>query len=143
LDIEAVIMSAVLTRLNENQELKIKFPLFESIFICNHKYYQRKREENSIQFSYIDIDDDEEKINWNEMLEFPFFFKTPELQMSVHQYIIENRDHLKQIIKKLRIDLPNYNVDTKYINEIYLDLQKYPLATKNIMICEQYMINCL
>lgn len=144
LDIEAVIISAVLTRLNEKQELKIKFPSFECVFLCNNKYYQRKNDENSIEFSYIDVDDDDcTKLNSNQMPQLPFILKAPELQMSVHQYVIKDYDQLKEIIEKLRSDLPNYNCDTKYVNEHYLDLEKYPLANKNIMICEQFMSDYL
>jgi hypothetical protein len=128
---------------NHNEKLKIKYPSFESVFICNHKYYQRKNSKNPIKYNYIDIDDNIENIQWNEMPQFPFFFKAPELQMNVHQYIIENRDHLNSIVQKLRIDLPNYNIDTKYINQNYLNLEKYPLVTKSLMICEEFMNNCL
>jgi hypothetical protein len=143
LDIEAVILSAVLTKLNRDHELVVKFPLFESVFLCNHKYYQRKQEQNPIQFSYVDIDDDDNKLNWDKMPRFPLFFKAVELQMSVHQYTVEDSEQLKQIIKRLRIELPNYNVDTKYVNAHHLNLQNYPLATKNIMICEELISNCL
>ena len=118
LDIEAVIMSALLSRLNINK----KYASYESVFCCNHKYYQRVNEQNPIEFNYIDVDENEGKI----LPQFPFFFKAPELQMSVHQYVITDVDQLKEIIKKLRIELPNYNADTKYINEHYLNLKKYP-----------------
>ncbi|CAF1663835.1 unnamed protein product, partial [Didymodactylos carnosus] len=145
LDIEAVILSAVLTRLSLNQALKVKFPLYESVFLCNHKYYQRTKERDPIQFSYIDIDedDDDDYLNRSGMPKFPFFLKAPELQMSVHQYIIKDCKQLKLIIGQLQIDLPNYNADTNYISKHYLDLQKYPLAVKNMMICEELISNCL
>lgn len=144
LDIESILISAVLTQLNQDNKLKIKFPSYESVFLCNNKYYQRMKEENPIEFSYIDVDsDDHTKLNWDNMPQLPFFLKAPELQMSVHQYVITDLDQLKQTVEYLRSDLRNYNCDTKYVNEQYLDLQKYPLATKNIMICEQFMSNCL
>ena len=143
LDIEAVILSAVLTRLSQKQDLKIKFPSYESVFLCNNKYYQRKNERNSIQFGYIDVDDNSENVNWNDLPKLPFFLKAPELQMSVHQYVIKDSEQLKKVIKILQKELPNYNADTKYINEHYLDLTKYPLATKNIVLCEELMSECL
>ena len=141
LDIEAIIISAVLTKLNEkNKKMNIKYPLYESVFLCNNKYYQRTKEINPIKYSYIDIDN--ENVDLNNLLKFPFFLKAPELQMSVHQYVITDFKQLKQIIEQLKINLPNYNVDTKYLNQYYLNLDKYPLSIKNIMICEEFIKNC-
>ncbi|CAF4373426.1 unnamed protein product, partial [Adineta steineri] len=77
------------------------------------------------------------------MLEYPFFFKAPELQRSLHQYVIKDCQQLKEIVSQLRIVLPKYNAETKYVNEYALDLQKYPLASKNIMICEEFISDCL
>ncbi|CAF3764284.1 unnamed protein product [Adineta steineri] len=77
------------------------------------------------------------------MLEYPFFFKAPELQRSLHQYVIKDCQQLKKIVSELRIVLPKYNAETKYVNEYALDLQKYPLASKNIMICEEFISDCL
>lgn len=141
LDIEAVILTAVLSKFSEKDKLTFKYPSFESVFLCNHKYYQRTKEKTPINFSYIDVDNDQ--LTDGKTLDFPFFFKAPELQMSVHQYVVKDSVQLEHLIKLLRAELPKYDADTKYINNNFLNLEKYPLATKNLMVCEQVMNNCL
>ncbi|CAF0764731.1 unnamed protein product [Adineta steineri] len=144
-DIEAVIISAVLSRFKRDEKLAVKYPSYESVFLCNHKYYQRTRERHPLHFSYINIDNDDDVDQFirNPILKYPFFLKALELQRSLHQYIIKDCQQLKEIVSELRIVLPNYNAEKKYVNEYALDLQKYPLTSKNIMICEEFISDCL
>ena len=130
-DLEAIITTAVL----EEFKLNVKFPSFESVFLSHHKYYGRMYERNPIKFSYIDIFEelDENKIG----LPFPFYLKPPDLQVSVHQYIVHNFEQLKEIIKILQKELPTMDKEYKLIYKNYLDLAKYPLANKFIVVIEE------
>jgi hypothetical protein len=129
-DIEAIITTAILGIYN----LNIKIPSFESIFLSHHKYYSRIKELNPINFSYIDIFD----YNWEKkIISYPFYLKPTDLQISIHQYVINNKKEMENVLKILRSELPKLDKEYKYIYHKYLDINKYPLAIKYIVIIEE------
>jgi len=136
LDIEVMILSAVLNKYPG--KLNVKLPSYENIFLCKNKYYQRLHDRSAIKFSYIDIFAED----WDKDLpSFPFYFKPTDLLMSMFQYVIRSRDQLDEVVQMLRKDLPAFNREYKYFHEKYLDLEKYPLATNHIMLCEELVQN--
>ena len=136
-DIEAVMMSAVLSKMDHP---KIKCPSFESVFLCSNKYYQRLQEQDPIMFSYIDLSSD----RWDENLPtFPFIIKPTELVLSLHQYIIKDRKTIDSLIDTLQQEIPTFELNYKYVSTKFLDLEKYPLATKSIMLCEEIIQDAL
>ncbi|MFP8489589.1 ATP-grasp domain-containing protein [Gracilimonas sp. Q87] len=109
-------------------------PSLESMFLTNHKYYSRRKEPSSICSDYIDLDTGE----WGELEPFyPCYIKPPTLTMTLHQYRVDSQEEMDSIVKKLRVELPPLlQLYTRFF-ERYVDLDKYPLATKNIMVVEE------
>jgi hypothetical protein len=133
-DIEAIITTAIL----EMYQLNVKIPTFESIFLLHHKYYGRTKEINPIKFTYIDIFDD----NWEKnIFSYPFYLKPTDLQISIHQYVINNKKEMEMVLEILRIELPKLDKEYKYIYHKYLDINKYPLAIKHIVVIEEIIKN--
>ena len=130
-DIETLILSAVFSKYPKKN---IKVPSFESIFLSHHKYYGRLKERNSIKFGYIDIFEDDHK---GKILQFPFFLKPVDLNVSLHQYIIKNETDLENALKILRKELPEMDKYSRLCYKRYLDLEKYPLAEKYIVLLEE------
>jgi hypothetical protein len=136
IDIEIMILSAVLNKYP--RKLNFTVPSYENIFLCKNKYYQRLHDRNPIKFSYIDIFADD----WDKNLpSFPFFLKPTDLLMSMFQYVIRDRAQLKEMVLMLRENLPHFNREFRYFHEKYLDVEKYPLATRHIMLCEELVQN--
>lgn len=133
-DIEAIITTAIL----EMYQLNVKIPNFESTFLLHNKYYSRTKEINPIKFTYIDIFDD----NWEKKIfSYPFYLKPTDLQISIHQYVINSKEEMERVLEILRIELPKLNKEYKYIYHNYLDTKKYPLAIKHIVIIEEIINN--
>ena len=130
-EIESLIIAAVLEEMNKTD---IKHPSFESIFISHNKYYSRMNESNPIRFTYIDIDDE----NWEQCVpSFPFYFKPVYMTGSVHQYIITSIEQLRSIVEILKKQLSYIQQTYIYLAKKYLDLNKYPMAHRNLMLCEE------
>ncbi len=109
-------------------------PSLESMFISNHKYYSRRNQPNTIWSDYIDL----ETGKWGEMEPtFPCYIKPASLMMSLYQYTIETPEELEEALKKLREELPPLLEPYNNFFKQYVDLDKYPLADKNIIIVEE------
>lgn len=138
-DFETLILCGVLSEIrnsNFSNFSKFRVPSFESIFLCNHKYYQRKHERNPIKFSYFDIFEE----NWRDsskFIPFPFYMKCANQQRSLHHYIVRNSQQLEKTVNFLRRSLPSSESYYKYINTKYIDVEKYPLSNKYVMLCEE------
>ena len=130
-DFETLLLSAILSKYPKKN---IKVPSFESIFLSHHKYYGRLKERNPIKFVYIDIFDNN---FMDKILPFPFFLKPVDLALSLHQYIVRNAEELDSVLRILRKDLPEIDKYNKHCYNKYLDLEKYPLAAKYIVLLEE------
>jgi hypothetical protein len=135
-DLEAFIIVAIF---NDLKIPNITVPSLSSFYQLLNKVYHKQLEENPIKYSYFDIFDE----NWEQnILPFPFFLKPAMLQASTHTYVVNDIDELRKIVDVLRMDLPKIGSIYKLISERYLDLEKFPLAIKNIMLCEEWKQNC-
>lgn len=72
---------------------------------------------------------------------YPFYLKPTDLQISIHQYVINSKEEMERVLEILRIELPKLNKEYKYIYHNYLDTKKYPLAIKHIVIIEEIINN--
>lgn len=109
-------------------------PTLESMFLSNHKYYSRRKQPSNIWSDYIDLDTGE----WGELEPvYPCYIKPPTLTMSLYQYRVDSREEMDSILKKLREDLPPLLQLYNRFFERYVDLDRYPLAAKNIMVVEE------
>ncbi|WP_340104211.1 ATP-grasp domain-containing protein [Rhodohalobacter sp. 8-1] len=109
-------------------------PTLESMFLTNHKYYSRRKETSSIWSDYIDLDTGK----WGELDPvYPCYIKPPTLTMTLYQYRVDSQKEMDDIVEKLRAELPPLLQVYNSFFERYVDLDKYPLATKNIMVVEQ------
>jgi hypothetical protein len=57
--------------------------------------------------------------------------------------VIDSRERLMEVIKILQKDLPLLDVDYKYLFKRYLNLDKYPLAAKYIVIIEELVTDAI
>lgn len=108
-------------------------PTLESMFVSNHKYYSRANQPDPIWFDYIDL----ETGQWGNLEpRYPCYIKPPSLTMTLYQYRIDNAEDMDYAINMLRKDLPPVTkLFTDFFGE-YVDLKKYPLANKNIIVVE-------
>jgi len=134
-DLEAFLISAVFKDLNLPS---IKLPSFENLYQVHHKIYQKMLEKDPTNYKYFDIFDD----NWNQNLpKYPFYMKPALGDGGLLNFIIREEKQLDEIIRLVRKDLPKLEKVYLYFAKKYLDLSKFPLATKHIMLCEELMEN--
>ncbi len=113
-------------------------PSLESVFLTNHKYYSRRKQPNTIWSDYIDLETGE----WGELEPtFPCYIKPACLMMSLYQYTIETPEELEKALKELKKELPSLLKPYNKFFEKYIDLDKYPLANKNIVVVEELVEN--
>ncbi len=109
-------------------------PTLESMFLCNHKYYSRRAEVKPIWSDYIDLDTGA----WgNKEPRFPCYIKPAILTMTLLQYTINTPEELEKALAVLRRELPEWTKPFRDFYAKYLDLKKYPLATKNIAVVDE------
>lgn len=109
-------------------------PSLESMFLSNHKYYSRRNEPKPIWSDYIDLETGE----WGEMEPtFPCYIKPASLMLTLYQYRIDTPQELEEAISLLRKELPPLLKLYKSFFTEYIDQEKYPLSTKNIVVVEQ------
>ncbi len=109
-------------------------PSLEAMFLTNHKYYSRKNQPNSPWVDYIDLDTGE----WGENKPtYPCYIKPTSLTMTLHQHQVKSQEEMDRLLNEIRDDLTEkMSIYHEFFRE-YIDLDKYPLADKNIMVVEE------
>lgn len=111
-------------------------PSLEAMFLTNHKYYSRDNQPNAPWFSYLDLDTGECGC---EDVKYPCYVKPTSLTMTLHQHQIHNEQDLEEILPELQADIPEkMRIYREFFDE-YIDLDKYPLANKNMMVIEEFL----
>lgn len=109
-------------------------PSLEPVFLADHKYYSRKHQPNVPWFDYIDLETGE----WGEYdIQFPAYLKPPFLTMTLLQYRVDNREEYDEAMSVVERELPKYTGPFKDFFGAYVDTEKYPLATEEIMMVEE------
>ena len=112
----------------------LRGPSLVSTFLCLHKYYSRKACADNLWVDYINLDDPVEI--WRDKLKYPCFLKPPFLTQSKGMSVIRNEKELMSAIIKVRPLVTPFFKGYCELFQKYLDLEKFPLAVKNIMIVE-------
>jgi hypothetical protein len=113
----------------------LRGPSLDSAFVCLHKYYSRKACADNLWVDYINLDDPVEI--WREKLKYPCFLKPPFLTQSKGMSVIRNERELLEAITKVRPLVTPFFKGYCELFQKFLDLKKFPLAVKNIMIVEE------
>lgn len=110
-------------------------PTVESMFLSSHKYYSRQKEENPIWFDFIDLDKPvKDEIT---ILSYPVYLKPPCLVLTLFQYKIKNHEDLKSALAIVRKEIYEWNRIYYDFFCSHVNLTKYPLANRNIMLIEE------
>jgi len=112
-------------------EFNLPGPSLESIFLAYNKYYTRMVTNHAIIFDYFNI------FAPNIRLNFPFYLKAPCSSLGVLGYVIANEHEFKEKLKIIQVQLPAMTKAILPLIERYIDIKKYPLATKPIMMIEK------
>jgi hypothetical protein len=114
-------------------------PSLDSTFICLHKYYSRQINPDNLWYDYIDLDDSGEC--WKTRIRFPCFVKAPFLTSNKGCCAVDNEEEMVAALKNIReLTLPFFKGYAEFFTK-YLDLKKFPLAVKNIVVVEE-LIQC-
>lgn len=112
------------------QEFNLPGPSLESIFLAFHKYYTRIKTNHALIFDYFDIS--LPKCT----LKYPFYLKAPCSSLGMLGYVITDEKEFKGKLQKIRVQLPEMTKAVFPLFKQYIDLERYPLATKQIMMAE-------
>ncbi|AOW80890.1 ATP-grasp domain-containing protein [Halodesulfurarchaeum formicicum] len=108
-------------------------PELEPVFLADHKYYSRMHQPNVPWFDYIDLETDE----WGDEPRFPAYIKPPFLTMTLLQYRVEDREEYERAMETVRKELPKYTEPFMDFFDTYVDTERYPLATRDMMLVEE------
>lgn len=116
------------------EEFNLPGPSFESTFICYHKYYQTHLLNPELRCEAYLIDDLKENA-----FNYPYYLKPPSGSAGVLCFVINNENDLNKCIKLCTEELPKMNENLIPVFNKYLDVKKFPLSTKNVMLIEKYI----
>lgn len=116
------------------EEFGFAGPSVESIFLCIHKYYSRKSEPEPIRCEYIDLQDADPHL-----AAYPCYLKPPWLNLGILGFKLNSPVDLSQALKIARRDYGAWSPLYYPFFRRYVDLKKYPLATRDIMLVEEFI----
>lgn len=116
------------------EEFGFRGPSIESIFLCLHKYYSRRCEPSPIRCDYIDLYDANPQITT-----YPCYLKPPWLNLGILGFKLNSADDLQRALTIARRDYGAWSPLYYPFFRRYIDLQKYPLATRDIMLVEDFV----
>ena len=111
-------------------------PTVESQFLCLHKYYTRKAEPSKLRFDYIDLNDGDA---WKDKVWYPCYIKAPFLHSTICHFVIHNEAEMEDALQSSRRWLRTWFDLVKPFLQRYVDLEKYPLATSEVLIIEEFV----
>jgi hypothetical protein len=114
-------------------------PPLNSTFVSLHKYYSRQNSPDNLWYDYIDLDDSNE--SWKAKIGYPCFVKAPFLMFHKGCCAVENEAAMMKALADIsELTLPFFIGYADFFHK-YLDLKKFPLAVKNIVVAEE-LIHC-
>ena len=111
-------------------------PTVESQFLCLHKYYTRKAEPSKLRFDYIDLNDGNA---WKAKVWYPCYIKAAFLQNTMCHFVIHNEEEMEDALQSARRWLRPWFDLVKPFLQRYVDLEKYPLATSEVLVIEEFV----
>lgn len=125
-------VAAILTK-----ELGLPGPPVNAMFLANHKYYSRTVETDAVGFSSYDLHND----GWKSIDTFPIHIKPTSLYFSLLQTTVRDKAELQKVVESLRINIPRWEHPFKKLFANYINRETYPLADKDILLCEEFVTN--
>lgn len=116
------------------EEFGFRGPSVESVFLCIHKYYSRRSEPSPIRCDYIDLRTENPRV-----ATYPCYIKPPWLNLGILGFKLDSPDDLRHALTIARRDYGAWSPLYYPFFRRYLDLQKYPLATRDIMLVEEFI----
>jgi hypothetical protein len=109
-------------------------PSIESVFLCIHKYYSRQSEPSPIQCSYLDLQDAHPTVP-----SYPCYIKPPWLNLGILGFKLDSPADLQHALTIARRDYGAWSPLYYPFFRRYVDQKKYPLATRDIMLVEEFI----
>jgi hypothetical protein len=116
------------------EEFGFPGPSVESVFLCLHKYYSRRSEPSPIRCEAIDLFGDTPPIS-----QYPCYLKPPWLNLGILGFKLESPDDLQGALAVARREYHSWSPLYYPFFRRYIDLQKYPLAVRDIMLVEEFI----
>ncbi|MGE0825569.1 MAG: acetyl-CoA carboxylase biotin carboxylase subunit family protein [Candidatus Binatia bacterium] len=116
------------------EEFGLPGPSVESVFLCLHKYYSRRAEPSPIRCGYIDLQDEQPHVSL-----YPCYIKPPWLNLGILGFKVHGPDELAQALSVARRDYGAWSPLYYPFFRRYVDEKKYPLATRDIMLVEEFI----
>ncbi len=116
------------------EEFGFPGPSIESVFLCIHKYYSRRREPSPIRCTYIDLHDEQPAVP-----AYPCYIKPPWLNLGILGFKLESPEDLQRALAVARRDYGAWSPLYYPFFRRYVDLNTYPLATRDIMLVEEFV----
>ena len=119
------------------EEFGFPGPSVESVFLCLHKYYGRQYESNPVRCDPIDLIDiaDEQPA----VTRYPCYLKPPWLNLGILGFKLDSADDLQRALAIARREYPAWSPLYFPFFERYIDCEKFPLATRDIMLVEDFV----
>lgn len=116
------------------EEFGFPGPSVESVFLCLHKYYGRQYESNPVRCDPIDLADEQPAIT-----RYPCYLKPPWLNLGILGFKLDSADDLQRALAVARREYPAWSPLYFPFFERYIDCEKFPLATREIMLVEDFV----
>ena len=119
------------------EEFGFPGPSVESVFLCLHKYYGRQYESNPVRcdpIDLIDIADEHPAIT-----RYPCYLKPPWLNLGILGFKLDSADDFHRALAIARREYPAWSPLYFPFFERYIDCEKFPLATRDIMLVEDFV----
>ncbi len=116
------------------EEFGFPGPSVESVFLCLHKYYGRRAEPNPIRCQAIDLHDPDPSV-----AVYPCYLKPPWLNLGILGFKLESAADLDRALRIARREYPAWSPLYTPFFERYVDLEKYPLAVRDMMLVEEFV----
>jgi hypothetical protein len=116
------------------EEFGFRGPSVESVFLCLHKYYSRRVEPFPIHCEAITLDDKHPRVS-----SYPCYIKPPWLNLGILGFKLESAEDLQNALSIAKRDYGAWSPLYYPFFRRYIDPQKYPLATRDIMLVEEFV----
>jgi hypothetical protein len=122
------LIAAVLAR-----EAGLRGPSPEAVFLCLHKLYGRRAEADPIRCQPLLLDEPLPEIA------YPAYLKPPWLKLGLLGFKLTSDDELRDTMELARRELSAWTRQYYPLFERAIDLAKYPLATTDMMLIEEFI----
>jgi len=115
------------------KEAGLPGPSPEAVFLCLHKLYGRRAEVDPIRYGAVRLDEE------LPALTYPAYMKAPWLKLGLLGFKLESDDEARAAMELARRELPAWARQYYPLFEAVVDLAKYPLATTDMMLVEEFV----